>query len=132
MSVTPKGDVVEGFYYSSDKSDMLPLCSASGAQKFISSVVIKDALHYMSNLIKPSLNIIDEGFGTLDDDLISGIVTVIQYLKNKYKNVLVITHRNEIKDSVNNIIEVYKTTENIPQEVLDVNEHAGITQINIS
>jgi DNA repair exonuclease SbcCD ATPase subunit len=132
MSVTTKGDVIEGFYFSRDKSDMLPLAFASGAQKFISSVVIKDSLHYMSNLIKPSLNIIDEGFGTLDDDLISGIITVLQYLKNKYKNVLVITHRNEIKDSVNNIIEVYKTFENIPQEVLDMNEHAGITKINIS
>lgn len=132
MSVTTKGDIVEGFYFSSDKTDMLPLAFASGAQKFISSVVIKDALHYMSNLIKPSLNIIDEGFGTLDDDLISGIITVLQYLKNKYKNVLIITHRNEIKDSVNHIVEVYKTYENIPQEVLDANEHAGITQINIS
>jgi DNA repair exonuclease SbcCD ATPase subunit len=132
MSVTTKGDIVEGFYFSPDKTDMLPLAFASGAQKFISSVVIKDALHYMSNLIKPSLNIIDEGFGTLDDDLISGIITVLQYLKNKYKNVLIITHRNEIKDSVNHIVEVYKTYENIPQEVLDANEHAGITQINIS
>jgi len=132
MSITIKGDIIEGFYFSPDKSDMLPLAFASGAQKFISSVVIKDALHYMSNLIKPSLNIIDEGFGTLDDDLISGIIIVLQYLKNKYKNVLIITHRNEIKDSVNNIIEVYKTYENIPQEVLDVNEHAGITQLNIS
>lgn len=132
ISVTTKGDIIEGFYFSQDKSDMLPLAFASGAQKFISSVVIKDALHYMSNLIKPSLNIIDEGFGTLDDDLITGIITVLQYLKNKYKNVLVITHRNEIKDSVNNIIEVYKTYENISQEVLDVNEHAGITKINIS
>lgn len=132
MSVNIKGDIIEGFYFSTDKSDMLPLAFASGAQKFISSVVIKDALHYMSNLIKPSLNIIDEGFGTLDDDLISGIITVLQYLKNKYKNVLIITHRNEIKDSVNNIIEVYKTYDNIPQEILDANEYAGITQLNIS
>jgi DNA repair exonuclease SbcCD ATPase subunit len=132
MSVNAKGDVIEEFYYGNNKKYSLPLSSASGAQKFISSVVIKDALHYMSSLIKPSLNIIDEGFGTLDDDLISGIITVLQYLKNKYKNVLVITHRNEIKDSVNNIIEVYSTYEGIPQEVLDVTEHVGITQINIS
>lgn len=132
MSVNMKGDVMEEFYFSSDKSDMLPLAFASGAQKFISSVVIKDALHYMSNLIKPSLNIIDEGFGTLDDELISGIIIVLNYLKNKYKNVIIITHRNEIKDSVNHIIEAYKTFDNIPQEIIDANEYAGITQINIS
>ena len=132
MSVTTKGDIIEGFYFNSNKSDLLPLSFASGAQKFISSVVIKDAMHYMSNLIKPSLNIIDEGFGTLDDDLVAGIVTVIQYLKNKYKNVIIITHRNEIKDSADSIIEVYKSYDNIPQEILDANEHAGMTKINIS
>ncbi len=132
MNVTPKGDVVEGFYFSPDKSDMLPLSFASGAQGFISSVVIKDALHYMSNLIKPSLNIIDEGFGTLDDELITAIITVLQYLRNKYKNVLVVTHRNEIKDSVNNIIDVYKTSDGISQEILSINKDAGITKLNIS
>ena len=132
MSVTEKGDIVEDFYFSKNKTDMLPLQFASGSQKFISSIVIKDALHYMSNLIKPSLNIIDEGFGTLDDDLISGILIAIQYLKNKYRNVIVVTHINEIKDSANNIIEVYKTRDNIPQEILDENEDAGITQINIA
>lgn len=132
MTVTTKGDIVEGFYFSPDKSDMLPLSYASGAQSFICGVVIKDALHYMSNLIKPSLNIIDEGFGTLDDELISAIITVLQYLKNKYKNVLVITHRNEIKDSVNNIIEVYKSKEGISQDILDINPDAGITKLNIS
>jgi DNA repair exonuclease SbcCD ATPase subunit len=132
MSVTVKGDIIEGFYFRNDKSDMLPLSFASGSQKFISSIAIKDALHYMSNLIKPSLNIIDEGFGSLDDDLIVGIITVLQYLKNKYKNVIITTHRNEIKDSVDNIIEVYKTFDNITQEDLEANENAGITNINIS
>jgi len=131
LKVLPNGDVVEEFYFNEDRSDALPLSSASGSQKFISSLVIKDALHYISNLIKPSINIIDEGFGTLDDELTSGIVNVLYYLKNKYKNVVVITHRNEIKDFMDNIIEAYKDTSSISQEILDKNPKAGVTKLNV-
>ena len=131
LEILDNGDIVEGFYYSEDKSDMLPLSSASGAQRFIATLAIKDALHYISNLIKPSLTIIDEGFGSLDDEHISGIVDALLYLKRKYKNVLIITHRNEIKDFVDNIIEAYKDTSGIPQNILDVNPKAGITKLNI-
>lgn len=132
LNVLVNGDIVECFYFSNDKSDALSLSAASGSQKFIASIVIKDALHYISNLIKPSINIIDEGFGSLDDELISGIVTVLQYLKNKYKNVLIVTHRNEVKDFVDNIIEVCKMQDGIAKEIIDKNEHVGITKIGIS
>ena len=131
LEILMNGDIVEGFYFSDDKSDILPLSSASGSQRFIATLAIKDALHYISNLIKPSLTIIDEGFGSLDDEHISGIVDVLLYLKRKYKNVLIITHRNEIKDFVDNIIEAYKDTSGIPQKVLDINPKAGVTKLNI-
>lgn len=132
LKVLKNGDITEDFYFSEDKSDALPLASSgSGSQKFISSLVIKDALHYISNLMKPSINIIDEGFGSLDDDKTSGIANVLYYLKNKYKNVLIITHKNEIKDYVDNIIDAYKDSTNISEEVLKINPKAGITRLNI-
>lgn len=132
LSISSSGDISEYFYFSEDKSDMLSLdCSGSGSQKFISSIVIQDALHFISKLGKPSIKIIDEGFGSLDDDLTSGIVNVLNYLRNRYKHVLVITHRNEIKDFMEHVIEIYKVQDNIPQEVLDKNQYAGITQINL-
>ena len=130
MKVLQNGDITEEFYFSEDKSDALPLSFASGSQKFICSLVIKDALHYISNILKPSINIIDEGFGTLDDELTAGIINVLYYLKNKYRNVLVITHRNEIKDFVDNIVETYKDTSEIAKETLEQNPKAGITKIN--
>ena len=131
LEINQKGDISEYFYFSPDKADRLSLASSSGSQKFIGAVVIQDALHYISNLIKPSFIIIDEGFGSLDDEHISGIVNILQYLKNKYKNVLIITHKNEVKDFVDSIIEVYKTTDSIPQEILDVNQYAGITKFKL-
>jgi DNA repair exonuclease SbcCD ATPase subunit len=131
LDILANGDIVETFYFSDDKSDTLPLSFASGAQKFVSSIAIKDALHYISSLTKPSLCIIDEGFGTLDDELTFEIMNILTYLKNKHKNVIVITHRNEIKDFADNIIEVLKVKQGLTQEVIDSNPEAGVTKLNI-
>lgn len=131
MDVLANGDIVEAFYFSEDKSDLLPLTFASGAQKFISSIAIKDALHYISSISKPSMSIIDEGFGALDDKLTFEIMNILNYLKNKHKNVIVISHRNEIKDFADNIIEVTKVVDGISREILDKNPNAGISKITV-
>jgi DNA repair exonuclease SbcCD ATPase subunit len=132
LDILPNGDIFEYFYYSEDKSDSLPLQFASGAQKFVASIAIKDALHFISTLTKPSMSIIDEGFGTLGDRLSLEIVNILQYLKNKHKNVVFVTHKNEIKDFADNIIEVTKIKKGIPQEILDANPEAGVTTLSIS
>ena len=78
------------------------------------------------------MSIIDEGFGTLGDRLSLEIVNILQYLKNKHKNVIFVTHKNEIKDFADNIIEVAKVKKGIPQEILDSNPEAGVTTLSIS
>lgn len=132
LEISAGGDISEYFYYSDDKSDALPLQFASGAQKFVASIAIKDSLHFISQITKPSMCIIDEGFGTLDTKLSFEIVNILQYLKNKYKNVILITHKNEIKDFADNIIEVTKVKTGIPQHILDINPEAGTTKLQIS
>jgi DNA repair exonuclease SbcCD ATPase subunit len=132
LEILTNGDIVETFFFSEDKCDSLPLASASGSQKFIASIVITEALRHMSRLTKPSIRIIDEGFGTLDDELTIGIVNILNYLRNKYKNVLIITHRNEIKDFADSIIEVVKIPGNLSQEVLDNNPKAGVSEVTIT
>jgi len=132
LEILGNGDIVETFFFSEDKSDTLPLASASGSQKFIASIVITEALRYMSRLTKPSVRIIDEGFGTLDEELTIGIVNILNYLRNKYKNVLIITHRNEIKDFADNILEVVKVPGALEKEVLDNNPKAGVSQVTIT
>jgi len=132
LEILTNGDIVETFFFSEDKSDALPLSSASGSQKFIASIVITEALRYMSRLTKPSLRIIDEGFGTLDDDLTMGVVNILNYLRNKYKNVLIITHRNEIKDFADNVIEVTKVIDGLDPDIIINNPKAGLSKITIS
>jgi DNA repair exonuclease SbcCD ATPase subunit len=58
-------------------------------------------------------------------------MNILTYLKNKHKNVIVITHRNEIKDFADNIIEVLKVKQGLTQEVIDANPEAGVTKLNI-
>ncbi len=130
LAIKPNGDIVDYYYFNDDKSDALPLNLASGSQKFIGSVAIRDALHYISCIVKPSFCIIDEGFGTLDDEKVTDILNVFPYLKSKYKLVIIITHKSVIKDGVDHIITVSKTQHGLPIETIQNNPNAGITQIS--
>ena len=131
LDVLMDGNVVERFYYSEDGFDSLPLSSSSGAQRFIISLAIKDALNYISNVSKSSLFMIDEGFGTLDDHHVGEIINVLEYFKNKYKNLFIVTHRNEIKEFADHYVSVSSTREGITKDVLDKTDNAFITSIKI-
>ena len=104
LSIKENGDIKEYFYYNDDKSDKLSLSMGSGSQKFIATVAVRDALHFISSLTKPSFCAIDEGWDSLDSSKKQSVVEVLDYLKTKYKNVFVITHLQEIKDVVENEI----------------------------
>ena len=132
MFIKNNGDVQEIFYFNPDRSDALPLSMGSGSQKFVGSIAITDALHSVSCLMKPNLRIIDEGFGTLDEDKTADIGKVFSYLSNRYKNILIITHRTEIKDFVNNIIQVTKSNSGLLKEQVESNPDAGISQFSIT
>jgi DNA repair exonuclease SbcCD ATPase subunit len=132
MTIKNNGDIKELFYFNSIEKDALPMSMASGAQKFIGSVAIRDSLHFVSSLTKPSLCIIDEGFGALDNDLTIAMQSVFYYLKDKYKNIWIITHKNEIKDFVDNIIQVSKNRSTLTDEQIKENPMAGISVFDSS
>lgn len=132
MIIKNNGDIKEFFYFNSLEKDALPMTMASGAQKFIGSVAIRDSLHFVSSLTKPSLCIIDEGFGALDNDLTIAMQSVFYYLKDKYKNTWIITHKNEIKDFVDNIIQVSKNRSTLTEEQIKENPRAGISVFDLN
>lgn len=128
MNINAKGDVKEVFYFSENKMDTLPIGSGSGSVKFIASTAISDALHYVSSLIKPSLKVIDEGFDTLDNKKLTELNVMFNYLRAKYKNIFIVTHKSEVRDYVDNIIEVKKTKDGITDPEVLANPEAGISQ----
>ena len=84
------------------------LQGASGMEKMISSLAIRVALSNISNLNKSDMLIVDEGFGTLDPQNIEVVTSLLHRLKSFYKQIIIISHVEVIKDSVDDMIEITK------------------------
>jgi len=80
----------------------------SGMEKMISSLAIRVALLNVSSLPKTDMLIIDEGFGALDDNYIESCSQLLTSLKRWFKNILIITHVDSIKDIADNVFEISK------------------------
>ena len=81
---------------------------ASGMEKMISSLAIRVALINVSSMSKTNSLIIDEGFGSLDELNLEACSRLLQSLKKWFKNILVISHVDAIKDAVDNTLEIMK------------------------
>lgn len=79
---------------------------ASGMEKMICSIALRVALLNISSLPRPDMFIVDEGWGTLDEQNITKCMELFVLLKNHFKTVLVISHINQIKEIVDSIIEI--------------------------
>ena len=81
---------------------------ASGMEKMISSLAIRVALSNISSLPKTDMLLIDEGFGTLDENKVTACNQLLTSLKKWFKNIIVITHVDAVKDVADNILEIDK------------------------
>jgi exonuclease SbcC len=80
----------------------------SGMEKMMSSLAIRVALINCSTLPKTNMLMIDEGFGALDETNLEACGKLLQSLKKWFKNILIISHIDAIKDIVDNTIEITK------------------------
>lgn len=85
-----------------------PLELSSGLEKFVSLLAIRVALINISNLPRSSFLVIDEGWGTMDYDNISQVKLLLDYLKNYFEFIVVISHLDSIKDHVSKYLEISK------------------------
>ena len=86
-----------------------PLENSSGMERFISSLAIRVALLKASNLPKSNFLIIDEGMGALDTEFLHGMQLMFDLLKTQFDFVIVISHLDNIRDMVDNILEIRST-----------------------
>ncbi len=86
-----------------------PIECASGMEKMVSSMALRVALGNVSNLNKSDMFIVDEGFGALDPQNLEAVTTLLQRLKSYYRLIMVISHVDVIKDSVDNIVDITKS-----------------------
>ena len=74
-------------------------------EKVLSSIAIRAALVNITTLPKSNLFIVDEP-EYLDAEYLSGLVSMLEYLKQQFENIIIITHNDALKDIVDHIVEV--------------------------
>lgn len=80
----------------------------SGMEKTLAAMAVRAALSNISLLPMCNLFVIDEGFGTLDTDYLGSVTQLLQYLKTRFDNVIIISHIDHLKDIVDNVITIDK------------------------
>jgi len=85
-----------------------PLEMASGMEKFVSGLAIRVALINISNLPRPNIICIDEGFGCADSDHLGQMGALFNYLKHQFDFIWVISHLDQMRDMVDSQIEIKK------------------------
>lgn len=106
FSVT-EGDLNIDFFYENDeiKNDV---GFASGSETFIINLCIKVGLSQISELPKLTSLLIDEGYGTLDAETIAKIPALFSVLPEYYKNIITISHIEELKELYQHQIKLEK------------------------
>ena len=61
---------------------------------------------------KTDLLVIDEGFGALDDMNIESCSRLLDSLKKWFKNILIISHVDAVKDAVDNVLDITQKEKN--------------------
>jgi len=103
-----KGELKIQFNYEGDPEHN-DVALASGSETFMINLCIKVALAQISILPKVQTLFIDEGYDSLDKETIEKLPDLFNILSNYYKNIITISHMDEIKDLCNKQIKISKS-----------------------
>ena len=85
-----------------------PLEMGSGAEKAIASMAIRLAFINVSSLPIGDVFILDEPGTALDEENMEGFIRILELVKSHFKNVILISHLDSLKDSVDLQISIEK------------------------
>ena len=85
-----------------------PIEMASGAEKTMGAMALRLALLSVSSLPKSDLFILDEPGTSLDEENMEGFIRILELIKVYFKNVLLISHLDSLKDCVDMQIVIEK------------------------
>jgi len=89
--------------------DERPIEMASGAEKTMAAMAIRLALLSVSSLPKGDLFVLDEPGTALDEENMEGFIRILELIKVYFKNVLLISHLDSLKDCVDMQIVIEKS-----------------------
>lgn len=101
--------VKEGLFITvlNDRKEELPFASYSGGEKVKITIAISEALASLMNQI--GFRIMDENIVSLDRESTEGFVVVLTKLQEKFSQLLVISHLQEVKDIFEKQVTIIKT-----------------------
>jgi len=82
--------------YNDRPNSIIDCISASGKERTFSSIVLKFALNQINVKAKPTIFLLDEVMGKLDEESTEEFIEILQLIKKSMKKVLVIEHIREI------------------------------------
>ena len=85
-----------------------PIEMASGAEKSLSAIAIRLALLGVSSLPTGDIFVLDEPGTALDEENMEGFIRILELIKVYFKNVLLISHLDSLKDCVDMQIVIEK------------------------
>ena len=90
------------------KHEARPLENGSGAEKTLAAIAIRIALLNISNMPKCNLIILDEPGAALDEEHLESFTRILDMLKSYFDIVILITHIESLKDTVDMTIDITK------------------------
>jgi DNA repair exonuclease SbcCD ATPase subunit len=93
-------------YIQQPDRDPSPLEMASGAEKTVAAMAIRLAFTNISTLPKSQLFVLDEPGTALDEERMQGFIRILEITKSVFKTVILISHLDSLKDSVDSIINI--------------------------
>ena len=88
--------------------DPRPIEMGSGAEKTMAAIAIRLALLSVSSLPTGDIFILDEPGTALDEENMAGFVRILDLIKLYFKNVILISHLDSLKDCVDTQIVIEK------------------------
>lgn len=100
----PDSNALDVFINYGDYRRVVELCS--GMEKVVISLALRAALTLITTLPKSDIFVVDEGFSDLDPTGVEICNRLITSFKAFFKNILIITHIDAVKDVADNLIEI--------------------------
>ena len=91
-----------------EQSITRPASMASGMEKLLINFAIRYALIAISNLNRPNIWMIDEGFGVLSQENLDMVKLFFDNARDIFETIVIITHIDELKDIANWVFDIEK------------------------
>jgi len=82
----------------------------SGYERFMVNLGFRNAWSLLGNRPKMNALFIDEGWGAFDQEHLSQIGTIFEYLQQYFQFIIVITHVEELRDHLSHLIKIQRPT----------------------